>query len=429
MKVMVVGAGAREHVLAVCLKRHARVEKVVVAGGNAGMSQEGFTCFPLRANEVEAIADKALKEQVDLVVIGPEEPLSLGLADLLRARNISVLGPGKKGAKLEASKIFCKKLLFRYGIPTASCRVFEDYQAARRYLKEPQRHFPLVVKADGLAAGKGVYVCDNLEESLKHIKSLLKDKSLGEAGARVLIETFLKGEELSAMLFVNEHSHVLCPLSQDYKRVGQGDCGPNTGGMGACAPVGKSHGALCVYLEDKIIAPLLRALRAESIDFQGVLYLGLMADTLSGQAHVVEINVRLGDPECQVVVPLVENIGDILIACAEGKSMPTARLKASCCVNVVLAAEGYPEAPQKGTAFTLPDQLPKDCFIYHASTSLDEDGNLVVQGGRVLSVLALGKSFQAASLKAYQAIESLRVPHTFYRKDIGHRQAAFDPLV
>ena len=280
-----------------------------------------------------------------------------------------------------------------------------------------------MIKADGLAGGKGVFVCHTLPEALKHAEALLQHKALKEAGSTIVIEHFLQGEELSAMVIMHPSSHVLCPLSQDHKRAYDNDEGPNTGGMGAYAPVDLSS-SFHTHIDHAIIQPLIAAIHQEHIHFQGVLYIGLMI-CAPDKAYVVELNTRFGDPECQALMPLIKNIGDIIIACASGTPIPEPILhKTRYCTNIVLASEGYPQSPQKGTTpFSLPDTLPQDCHIYHGNTLPSDNQTFTHNGGRILSICATGSTLEASSSQAYRLIESLNIPHTFYRKDIGHRHA------
>ncbi|KAF0095144.1 MAG: phosphoribosylamine--glycine ligase [Puniceicoccaceae bacterium 5H] len=420
-KVLVIGSGGREHALVKACLASPRVEKVVAAPGNAGMALE-VECRPVDMEDALSVVALAMKTSADLVIVGPEAPLAAGVADTLRETGFAVYGPNKNGALLEASKAYCKEVLARYDIPTAAYARFDDADAARDYLATAS--FPLVVKASGLAAGKGVIICEDKAQAEAAIQEMMVDAVFGDSGREIVIEEFLRGEEASMMVMVSGEKYVCLPVSQDHKRLGEGDTGPNTGGMGAYAPAAVVTPELQKQIEETIIRPTLAGLVQEGIDYRGTLYIGLML-TEQGP-KVLEFNVRFGDPECQVLLPLCETDPvELMMACANGTLEPEqVKIKDAYAMIVVHAAEGYPASYPKGDAIELPasDALPPEAHIIHAGVKLNAEGQIVTNGGRVLGVVAQGKSLQAAAELAYEVSAKVRWDHQFYRKDIAWRQ-------
>lgn len=423
-RALVVGGGAREHAIVRALVRAGA--DVVVAPGNPGIAGLART-VGVAADDVSALTSLAQKESVDLVVIGPEKPLTLGLADTLRAAGIATFGPGRAGAALEGSKAFMKEFLRRHGIPTAPFRVFDAAEEALAFVKREAR--PLVVKADGLAAGKGVVVAGDVEEACDAVRAMMLERVFGDAGARVVIEDVLPGEEASF--------HVLCavsregtsslslPAAQDHKRVFDGDRGPNTGGMGAYAPAPVVTADVLAKVESTIVLPTLRGLAADGIDYRGVLFIGLMID--HGEPRVLEFNVRFGDPEATVILPMLgDRAWDVLAGAAHGAlpanvTCDTAR----AALSVVLAAEHYPQTPALGDPIEgAAAAAATDRFVHHAGTRLDESGRLVTAGGRVLTVTGEGATLAEAKDAAYAAARAIRFRGMQFRTDIGYRALA-----
>ncbi|MDF3039777.1 MAG: purD [Thermomicrobiales bacterium] len=414
--VLVVGSGAREHALVWALSRSPSVGEIWVAPGNPGIAALADT-VDLPVTEVEAIADWAAAYRIGLVVVGPEAPLALGLADLLRARGIPVFGPNRAAAELEWSKAFAKDFMRRHGIPTAAYHVFTEAEAALEFARSAD--YPLVVKADGLAAGKGVLICASPAEAEAAIRSVLVERVYGAAGERVVIEEFLNGEELSVIALVDGERIAMLPPARDYKRLKDGNRGPNTGGMGSYAPVNDLSAGLLREVRESILEPTVAGLRAEGRPYRGALYAGLML-TPSGPS-VLEFNCRFGDPETQVIVPLLDgDVAELLLACAEGWLDPRlVRTVPGAAVCVVLAAEGYPESPRRGDVILGIDGAAySGAHVFHAGTSL-RDGQLVTAGGRVLSVVATGFNLDQAVDRAYAAASLVDFPGKQMRHDIA----------
>ncbi len=417
--VLVVGAGGREHALVRALVNSPVRPRVICAPGNAGIATE-VTCFPVAADDVAAIVALAQRERVGFVVVGPEVPLSLGLVDALAAANIRAYGPKADGARLEASKVFTKKILLKYGIPTAPAGVFTEVEPALAYLRS--RGAPIVVKADGLAAGKGVVVAQSLVEAEAAVQDMLAGNKFGAAGSQVLIEDCLTGEETSLLVVVSGKNYVILPTSQDHKRIGDGDTGPNTGGMGTYSPAEVVTPALLDLIESAIVKPSVEAIAAEGIDFRGTLFIGIML-TPQGPS-VLEYNTRFGDPETQVVLPrLADDLLALLWSAAKGE-LTTARAaeRPGHAICVVIAAKGYPDAYGKGDVITFPSVLPPDVAIIHAGTARNVAGQVVTAGGRVLGVTALAPTLRAAADLAYTACSQIECASKYYRRDIGAKQ-------
>jgi phosphoribosylamine--glycine ligase len=400
-------------------------KRVIACPGNGGMAQE-VQCFDTPVTDIAALVALAQAEAVDLVIVGPEVPLSLGLVDALEQANILAYGPRKAGAELEASKAFCKDFFARHKIPTAEYAKFTEVAPALAYLESHPA--PIVIKASGLAAGKGVIMAQTQAEAVAAVKDMLEGQAFGQSGHEIVIEETLYGEEVSIHAIVSGDHYACLPASQDHKRVGEGDTGLNTGGMGAYAPTCRVTATLQAEIEASVIQPTIAGLQADGIDFRGTLYAGLML-TDKG-IKVLEYNVRFGDPETQVLLPLVqEDLLPWLLAAAKGAELPNASLKTQpgAAMVVVLAAGGYPGAYPKGTPITLPQTLPANSAIIHAGTELDASQHLVNNGGRVLGVSAQAKDLQSAADLAYSVCDQIAYSGKYYRRDIGHRELNRQP--
>ncbi len=415
MKVLVVGKGGREHALAWKLSVSPTVEDVFVAPGNAGMSDVA-TLLPIEDTDFEGLVNWAKEHEVDLVVIGPEQPLVDGLADLCVAAGLKVFGPSQAAAVIEGSKSFSKDLMKRYRIPTADYAVFTDEEAALHYVRETGA--PIVIKADGLAAGKGVTVAMTLEEAEAAIHSILGDQRFGESGASIVIEEYLEGEEFSLMALVNGTTVTPLVIAQDHKRAFEGDQGPNTGGMGAYSPVPQISEALVRESVETIVKPTAEAMVKEGRPYVGVLYAGLMA-TGAGP-KVIEFNCRFGDPETQVVLPRLENdLADVFLSVIDG-DQPELEWSSEAVCGVVLAAEGYPGSYEKGHLISGFKDVDPETLVFHSGTTQKDEG-YVTNGGRLLLVARRGATLEAAIHEARREMEKLESPGTFFRRDIGHR--------
>jgi len=419
LNLLVIGAGGREHALVQMCLRSPLVGRVIAAPGNGGIAAE-VDCFEVAVDDVPGMVDLARREAVDFVIVGPEIPLSLGLVDALEAEGIPAYGPRSEGARLEASKAFCKDFFARHGIPTAAYASFSQVGPALAYLD--QHPGPIVVKASGLAAGKGVIMAENREEAEAAVRDMLEAGAFGESGAEIVIEERLVGEEASIHAIVSGDSFVCLPASQDHKRVGEGDEGPNTGGMGAYSPTSLVDEALQAEIEERVIRPTLAGFKQDGIDFRGTLYAGIML-TDEGP-KVLEYNVRFGDPETQVLLPLVaEDLLPVLLRAARGEALPEQlKLHPGSAIVVVLAARGYPAAYPKGERIHFPDRLPEGAAIVHAGTVRGTDGSIRSNGGRVLGVSARGESLAAAAATAYALCDQIRFDSKYLRRDIGHRE-------
>jgi len=421
MKLLVIGGGGREHALAWKLAQSPRVQKVYVAPGNGGTAREaGVENVPI--TELAELADFAARERIQLTVVGPEAPLAAGVVDLFRARGLRILGPTKAAAQLESSKAFAKGFLFRHKIPTADYQSFTEAHAAHGYIDV--KDAPIVVKADGLAAGKGVVVAATKDEAHAAVDRILVDRALGDAGGRLVVEDFLDGEETSFIVLVGgEHSLALA-TSQDHKRLRDGDEGPNTGGMGAYSPAPVVTPAIHARIVREVITPTVRGMAQEGIPYSGFLYAGLMIDR-AGNPKVLEFNCRLGDPETQpILLRLKSDLFELLEHALEGRLDRTeAAWDRRAALAVVIAAANYPETPRKGDAIAGIPPAADDCRVFHAGTELVA-GKLVTSGGRVLCVTALGDSVKVAQKRAYEAVGAIRFDGMQYRRDIGFRAAA-----
>jgi phosphoribosylamine--glycine ligase len=418
MKLLVIGSGGREHALAWKLAASPRVQKVFVAPGNGGTAREpGVENVTLA--DLEALADFAAREQIHLTVVGPEAPLAAGVVDLFRARGLRIFGPTRAAAQLESSKAYAKRFLVRHGIPTAAYESFTDARAAHAYVDA--RGAPIVVKADGLAAGKGVVVAATAAEAHAAIDRILVDRSLGEAGGRVVIEEFLDGEEASFIVLVGGEHHLALATSQDHKRLRDGDEGPNTGGMGAYSPAPVVTPALHARVVREIVTPTVRGMAKDGIPYSGFLYAGLMIDR-AGNPRVLEYNCRLGDPETQpILMRMKSDLFELLDHALDGKlDRIEAQWDRRSALGVVVAAANYPDTPRKGDPITGIPPAAEDCRVFHAGTELAGDV-LRTSGGRVLCVTALADSVKMAQKRAYEAVAAIRFDGMQYRRDIGHR--------
>ncbi|HEY4099267.1 MAG TPA: phosphoribosylamine--glycine ligase [Gemmatimonadales bacterium] len=419
MRILVVGSGGREHALAHAFAADDASHLLYVAPGNPGTADLA-TNLPIQPTDIDRIADATDAYAIDLVVVGPELPLAIGLADRLRAEGKTVFGPGAHGARIEASKSFAKDLMRAAGVPTAASETFTDLQRALAYV---ERHAePLVVKASGLAAGKGAVVCETRSDARRAVTSMLADRVLGDAGAMVVIEEFLQGEELSVLAITNGRDVTLLPAAQDHKRLLEGDRGPNTGGMGAYAPVSIATPTVLERVRNEVLLPTLAELARQGEPYRGVLYAGVMLHP-DGTPNVVEFNCRLGDPETQVVLPLVRSgLVGLFDAAARGDALPPIAIRTASAVTTIVAARGYPDTPERGAVITLPAELGDGVTAYHAGTARSPDGALVVNGGRVLALTAVTDHFDAAQQRSRGAAEAVQFDGKQFRRDIGWRE-------
>ena len=417
MKVLVVGSGGREHALAWSLLQSAQVERVICTPGNGGTAtMKNCQNLAIAVDDFASIARAVADNEISLVVVGPEVPLSLGIVDYLRQRNIAVFGPTQSGAKIESSKSWAKELMLEANVPTAQAQTFTDASTAKAYINETG--VPIVVKADGLAAGKGVIVANTVEEAMAAV-----DELLGDRPGKLVIEEFLTGSEVSVLAVTD--GKTIRPLvpAQDHKRIGEGDTGKNTGGMGAYAPVPLVTEELMARIQQEILQPILEGLNRHQIDYRGVLYAGLMI-TPAGGPKTIEFNCRFGDPETQAVLPLLDTpLIEILLACVEQRleSLPPLSWKSGSAVCVVAASGGYPDAYEKGKAIVGIERATESgAIIFHAGTKL-EQGQIVTDGGRVLGITAVGDDFAQAVAIAYSALKLVQFEKMYYRRDIGHQ--------
>lgn len=422
MKVLVIGGGGREHALVWKLKQSGRVDAIFCAPGNAGIRVLA-RCVDIAAGDIDALLAFALKERIDLTVVGPEEPLTKGIVDLFRQNGLRVFGPDEKGAILEGSKVFTKDFLKKYNIPSARYETFAKRGAAKKFIRSIG--VPCVVKADGLAAGKGVIIAQTFEEAEQAVDLIMKEKAFGAAGNQVVIEEFLKGEEASFLAFTDGTTVLPLPSSQDHKAIFDGDKGPNTGGMGAYSPAPVVTEALTRRVMDEVMLPTVRGMAAEGRPYKGVLYAGLMID--GDRINVLEFNCRFGDPECQpLLMRLKSDLVDILEACIDG-TLDQVRMEIDPrpTVCVVLASEGYPGTYETGRAITGLEAAAQveGVEVFHAGTAM-KGRRIVTSGGRVLGVTAVGETIREAIDRAYAAVGKIQWQGCSYRCDIGHRALA-----
>jgi phosphoribosylamine--glycine ligase len=418
MKLLVVGSGGREHAIAWRLAQSPRVQKVFVAPGNGGTARENGL-ENLAITDIGALADFALAERIYLTVVGPEAPLAEGIVDLFRSKGLRIFGPTKACARLESSKQFAKEFMSRHRIPTAAFASFDEAKAAHDYVES--RGAPIVVKADGLAAGKGVVVATTKEEAHRAVDQILVERSMGAAGTRLVIEEFLAGEEASFIVLADGEHIVPLATSQDHKRLRDGDQGPNTGGMGAYSPAPVVTPQLHARVVREVIQPVLKGMADEGHRYTGFLYAGLMIDG-SGNPRVLEFNCRLGDPETQpILLRLKSDLFELIEGAVDGKlDRHEADWDRRPALGVVVAASGYPDSPKKGDAITGLPEPEQDLRVFHSGTTL-KDGTAVTSGGRVLCVTALGDTIRMAQRRAYEAVSGIRFDGMQYRRDIGFR--------
>ncbi|WKZ59067.1 MAG: phosphoribosylamine--glycine ligase [Cyclobacteriaceae bacterium] len=420
MNILIIGNGGREHAFAWKIKQSNRCDKLYVAPGNAGTA-ELATNVLIAVDNFDALGKFCLEQNINLVVVGPEAPLVKGIRDYFEQdqnlKHILLVGPGKKGAQLEGSKDFSKQFMLRHGVPTAKAKTFlaHEVDAAFQYLDECAP--PIVLKADGLAAGKGVIITPDINEAKSTIREMLVDKKFGEASTKVLIEEFLSGIELSVFVLTDGKDYVILPEAKDYKRIGEGDTGPNTGGMGAISPVPFADDAFMKKVEDRIIKPTIAGLHKENIDYKGFIFIGLM--NCNGDPYVIEYNARMGDPETQAVLPRIKNdFVDLLVDAAEGKlSGKKVEATADYAATVVMVSGGYPGDYPKGKAIS-GLEAPNPALVFHAG-STQVNGHIVTDGGRVMAITGRGADMASAREKAYAGVTKLSWEGVYFRKDIG----------
>lgn len=417
MKILVVGSGGREHAISWKLKQSPRVTELYCAPGNAGISQIA-QCVAISAEDIDGLLDFALKNEIDLTVVGPEVPLTMGIVDLFEKHQLKIFGPSQAAAEIEGSKAFSKDLMQKYHIPTAKYGVFTQVEEAKAFLETVG--IPCVVKADGLAAGKGVLICESKEEAQHAIEDILVDNKFGAAGSRVVIEEFLVGQEVSMLAFTDGKTIKPMVSAQDHKRIFDGDQGLNTGGMGAYSPAPIYTDDIHAFVVEHVLQPTVDAMAAEGRPFAGVLYAGLML-TADGP-KVLEFNARFGDPETQAILPRLEtDLVDIMLAVVEKRlEQQPIQWSADACVCVVMASGGYPESSEKGVPIQGLAEAGQKALVFHAGTARKEE-TIVTNGGRVLGISALGEDIAAAIDKAYQAVHEIQFNHMQYRTDIGQK--------
>lgn len=425
MKILVIGSGGREHCLAWKISQSPLVDKIYCAPGNGGTTLCAQN-VSIAATDIDGLLRFASDKKIDLTVVGPEDPLVGGIVDKFQDNNLKIFGPNKKVSMLEGSKVFAKEAMRKYGVPTADFKVFDNAQNAKEYITT--KSVPLVVKADGLAAGKGVIVCQSQQQALSAIDQIMTQKEFGAAGERIVVEDFLEGEEASILVFTDGQTIVPLVSSQDHKRIFDGDKGPNTGGMGAYAYAPVVSGSIFKEIIDKIFTPLIQGFKRDGLIYKGILYGGIMIK--EGQPYVLEFNVRFGDPETQVVLPkLRSDLVSVMLKTVNG-DLNNCQLEwdSRVCLGVVVASGGYPGKYEKGKEISGLDKVTEleDVFVFHAGTerkTRDEGREtiMVTSGGRVLSVAALGDTVSDAQDKAYKSIEKISFEGMYYRKDIGYR--------
>ena len=419
MNILIIGSGGREHALAWKSAQDESVSNVFVCPGNAGTALENkVTNISLDTNNFEIIETFCVDEKIDLVIIGPEQPLVMGMADFLQSKGIKTFGPSQAAAQLEGSKTFSKDFFIKYGIPTAQYASFNDYDSSRSYLDKID--YPTVVKADGLAAGKGVIICNDKEEALKALESIFMDQAFGDAGNKVVIEEFLEGEEASFIAVVSKDKIIPLATSQDHKAVGEGDVGLNTGGMGAYSPAPIVDERLHKKIITEVMEPTMKGLISEGSPYLGFLYAGLMIK--DGELKVLEFNCRFGDPETQpILIRLKSSLVELCLAAINEDmgSYSISWTKKHAC-GVVIASEGYPESYESNKQVTLPVKSEQDMKLFHAGTKLIDD-NVVTSGGRVFCATALGDDLKSAQSKAYNLVDSVTFDGAFHRRDIGFK--------
>ena len=418
--VLIIGSGGREHALLKALLRSDRPLCLYAYPGNPGMERDGCMLVERKIHSWQDLADWASQNEIDLTIVGPEAPLVEGIVDLFKGNGLTIFGPSKAAAEIEGSKAFSKELMKKYNIPTAAFEVFETKESAKAYLQRVG--VPIVVKVSGLAAGKGAIVCDRMEQAEGALADIFDAKSFGEAGTKVVLEEKMSGEEASVFVLTDGKDYKILPVAQDHKAIGDGDIGPNTGGMGAYAPAPVVDSTMLARVESEIIIPVLRAMEAEGRKYQGLLYCGIMLTDHGPK--VVEFNCRFGDPETQAVLPLVQcDWYEIFKSCALGKLAATSwSISSEYCVSVVLASKGYPGIFEKGKLISGIDSVECErgnLDIYHSGTSFDLEERLVTSGGRVLAVSAWAETLEEAIATAYESIAGINFEGRTFRRDIG----------
>jgi phosphoribosylamine--glycine ligase len=423
MRILLLGSGGREHALAWKLSQSPLCESLFIAPGNAGTLQHG-TNLPFNVTDFESIKKTCIREKIDLVIVGPEEPLVKGVTDFLindpELKNLDVIGPDKTGAQLEGSKAFAKAFMMRHNIPTAAYREFtlQNYQEGVAYLQE--HSLPIVLKADGLAAGKGVVICENHIEAIAEFELMIQRAKFGEASRKVVVEEFMQGIEISVFVLMDGKNYVILPEAKDYKRIGEGDKGPNTGGMGAISPVPFADNALMTKIEERVIKPTVQGLIAEGLEYRGFIFFGLMI--VKEEPFMIEYNCRMGDPETEVVIPRLKNDLVELLSAASHQQLDKVKIETDTrtTATVVAVSGGYPGDYVKGREITGLDKInPADSMLFHMGTSA-ENGKTVTSGGRVLCVTSYGRSiFDAVEISKYE-LEKIFYTGMEYRGDIGY---------
>lgn len=419
MNILLLGSGGREHALAWKIRQSSLCSQLFIAPGNGGTGSVG-TNVNMGVNDFPAIEQFVQENQVELIVVGPEDPLVNGVYDYFHAKGIAVIGPSKEAAQLEGSKAFSKKFMQRHGIPTAAYAEFtaDNFEAGKAYLAS--HALPIVLKADGLAAGKGVVICQTHDEAQQVFADMILNKQFGEASSRVVVEQFLSGIEISVFVLTDGKDYKIIGHAKDYKRIGEGDTGLNTGGMGCVSPVPFANAAFMQKVEDRIIKPTINGLYSEGLVYKGFVFFGLI--NVEGEPFVIEYNCRMGDPETEVVMPrlksdlvemLVKLSNDNLAACE-------AVIDEKAAATVMAVSAGYPGDYEKGKQMQLPGSLPQDVMLFHAGTKLDANGNLLTNGGRVITATALATTIQEAAASAKAAIEQVQFEGKYYRRDIGY---------
>ncbi len=417
MKVLVVGGGGREHALVWKISKSPLVDKVFCAPGNAGIS-EIAECVDIKPTDFDSLIRFSKENDIALTVVGPEQPLVEGIVDAFEERGLTIYGPDKKAAMLEGSKAFAKKFMEKYGIPTAKYVVFDNPVNARNYLGSGEITCPTVIKADGLAGGKGVIICENIVHGMNAISELMENKKFGKAGEKIVLEEFLVGWEASVHIVTDGEKYFILPCAKDHKKIYDGEKGANTGGMGAVSPSPQIDATMKDTIRQKIIEPFMEGLKKEGIKFRGTVFFGLML-TKEGP-FVLEFNVRFGDPETQVIMPRIEgDIVPILFSAAKGKLEGNFGISDSVAVNVMAVSRGYPGNYEKGFEITLPEPVNSNITIFHSGTKFNNEGKLVTNGGRVISVTALAQSVEAARNEAYGFLKQIKFKGMFFRKDIA----------
>ncbi len=423
MKILLLGSGGREHALAWKINQSVWANPLYIAPGNAGTAQCGIN-VPIDVNDFNAISAFCKKEQIEMVVVGPEEPLVKGLYDFFQAdpelNKIYFIGPSKEGAQLEGSKAFSKAFMERHGIPTAKYREFDmsNFEEGVNYVKD--HPMPVVIKADGLAAGKGVLICQSAIEAVSEFELMLQQNKFGEASKKVVVEEFLDGIELSVFVLTDGKNYVLLPEAKDYKRIGEGDSGLNTGGMGAVSPVPFATPGFMFKVEEKVIKPTINGLKKENIDYKGFIFFGLIK--VNGEPFVIEYNCRMGDPETEVVIPRLENdlVGLFVAAAKQELDQVTISIDKRPAATVMAVSQGYPGHYEKGFPISgCNDPMPENSLLFHAGTST-KDGEVVTNGGRVLCVTSYGPSVYDAAQQSRQALRQLHYDGMYFRRDIGY---------